>query len=152
MSSNQTPPTREEIIHAIAILGVHAEVLDAIRGVHGDGALRTLQRFAFGLCCGELAIGNTQRCDCGAALTSCHDCAVGDYQAAHPACKDCCPPTAQMKWFVEIKVGDTFCFEHDSERVIYRKTGDREYVLAAPAVKRIGSRGAPVVLVSPETP
>ena len=34
---------------------------------------------------------NTQRCDCGAKLTSCHDCAVGDYQAAHPACKDCCP-------------------------------------------------------------
>ena len=95
MSSNQTPPTREEIIHAITILGVHAEVLDAIRGVHGDGALRTLQRFAFGLCCGELAIGNTQRCDCGAKLTSCHDCAVGDYQAAHPACKDCCPPPAQ---------------------------------------------------------
>ena len=35
---------------------------------------------------------NPQRCDCGAALTSCHDCAVGDYQAAHPACEDCCPP------------------------------------------------------------
>ena len=146
MSSNQTPPTREEIINAITMLEVMT--YQPAR----DGALRTLQYFASGLRCGEWEISNPQRCDCGARLTSCYDCAVGDYQAAHPACEDCCPPTAQMKWFVEIKVGDTFCFAHDSERVIYRKTGDREYVLAAPAVKRIGSRGAPVVLVSPETP
>jgi hypothetical protein len=32
-----------------------------------------------------------RRCDCGAALTQCSDCAVGDYQAAHIDCRTCCP-------------------------------------------------------------
>jgi hypothetical protein len=30
-------------------------------------------------------------CDCGAALTMCADCVIGDYQAAHPECTACCP-------------------------------------------------------------
>ena len=30
-------------------------------------------------------------CDCGAALTQCAGCAVGDWQAAHPDCRECCP-------------------------------------------------------------
>lgn len=35
------------------------------------------------------------RCDCGAKLSQCADCAIGDYQAAHPDCPTCCkPPTA----------------------------------------------------------
>jgi hypothetical protein len=32
-------------------------------------------------------------CDCGAALTVCEDCAVADYQAGHPECAACCPPS-----------------------------------------------------------
>lgn len=31
------------------------------------------------------------RCDCGAALTQCSDCAVADYQVAHPECRTCVP-------------------------------------------------------------
>lgn len=30
-------------------------------------------------------------CDCGAALTQCTSCAVADWQAAHPNCRECCP-------------------------------------------------------------
>ena len=89
MSSNQTPPTREEIINAITMLEVMT--YQPAR----DGALRTLQYFASGLRCGEWEISNPQRCDCGAKLTSCYDCSIGDYQAAHPACKYCCPPPPQ---------------------------------------------------------
>ena len=85
MSSNQTPPAREEIINAITMLEVMT-----YRPAR-DGALRTLQYFASGLRCGEWEIGTPQRCDCGAKLTSCYDCAVGDYQAADTACKECCP-------------------------------------------------------------
>jgi hypothetical protein len=29
-------------------------------------------------------------CDCGAIMTHCDDCAVGNYQAAHPECRTCC--------------------------------------------------------------
>lgn len=31
------------------------------------------------------------KCDCGAALTQCSDCAVGEWQALHPDCRECCP-------------------------------------------------------------
>lgn len=33
----------------------------------------------------------TFRCDCGASVTSCYDCTISDYQAAHPECRACCP-------------------------------------------------------------
>lgn len=34
------------------------------------------------------------KCDCGEKLTLCADCAVADWQAAHPECASCC---AQME-------------------------------------------------------
>jgi hypothetical protein len=30
------------------------------------------------------------RCDCGAKLTMCVSCAVGEYQGTHPDCNECC--------------------------------------------------------------
>jgi hypothetical protein len=38
-----------------------------------------------------LSSSDGSRCDCGAALTMCADCVIGDYQAAHPECVTCCP-------------------------------------------------------------
>src|SRR5262245_21878646 len=36
--------------------------------------------------------GAQKTCDCGAVLTQCTDCAISDYQAAHPDCPNCCVP------------------------------------------------------------
>lgn len=35
------------------------------------------------------------RCDCGAVVRQCEDCAVADYQAAHTECRTCCPLPAE---------------------------------------------------------
>lgn len=37
------------------------------------------------------------RCDCGAPATQCYSCAVGDWQAAHPHCSECCPIQARSE-------------------------------------------------------
>ena len=46
--------------------------------------------------------------------------------------------------FAELVPGEAFTFDHDTESVVYRKTGQREYELVVPVTKRVGSRTAPV--------
>ena len=58
------------------------------------------------------ALRAEQRCDCGAKLTSCHDCAVGDYQAAHPACEDCCPAQTHAEKLATVALNQV---SHDAD-------------------------------------
>lgn len=46
--------------------------------------------------------------------------------------------------FAELPIGDLFTFNHDGDGVRYRKSGQREYELAVPVAKRVGTRMAPV--------
>jgi hypothetical protein len=52
--------------------------------------------------------------------------------------------TEEQLMFAELSIGDAFTFDHDVEGVVYRKTGQREYALVTPLIKKVGSRTAPV--------
>jgi hypothetical protein len=49
--------------------------------------------------------------------------------------------------FNELAIGEIFRFSHQEDDGPFQKTGDREYILATPQPKRIGSRTAPIIRV-----
>lgn len=59
--------------------------------------------------CGLEALGSSADpcCDCGAKLTQCTDCAIGEYQGLHPDCPQCCMTPEQMTGICESVKGPT---------------------------------------------
>jgi hypothetical protein len=80
------------------------------------------------------------RCDCGAALTMCADCIIGDYQAAHPECTACCPvQPAEGRETPDLHEDETAQAHADELRALARllRCADRPNEVIAVTLRRI---------------
>ncbi len=94
--SDQTDQTRA-LIEQWREYAASAEAIQKDAHISGDATTEAAFRVkaeAYRKCADQLAAVlplSEWKCDCGAALTMCCDCAVADWQAAHPECPTCCP-------------------------------------------------------------